>query len=95
MLIEIVKGSVCIDGKRIFSVLKDNLAEFYGEYGLSLADVYLLEYGDEYLIISCDHRMVQQVRSAVAYIDRIGDANILLRVSSISGTLRRLRMRMK
>jgi RNase P/RNase MRP subunit POP5 len=95
MLIEIVKGNVHIDGKRIFSALKDNIAEFYGEYGLSLADVHLIEYGDKYLVISCDHRMAQQVRSAVAYTDRIGDASILLRVSSVSGTLRRLRMGMK
>ncbi|MEM2739604.1 MAG: Rpp14/Pop5 family protein [Candidatus Bathyarchaeia archaeon] len=92
---EIVKSKVCIDGKRMLSVLRDSLAELYGEHGLSLADVHPIEYGDGYIIVSCDHRMLQQVRSAIAYIDRINGVNVLLRVSSVSGTLRRLRTKME
>lgn len=90
-----MKSKVCIDGKRMLSVLRDSLAELYGEHGLSLADVHPIEYGDGYIIVSCDHRMLQQVRSAIAYIDRINGVNVLLRVSSVSGTLRRLRTKME
>ncbi|MCS7112403.1 MAG: Rpp14/Pop5 family protein [Nitrososphaerota archaeon] len=94
-MIEIVKSNTFIDGKRMLPVLRDSLAELYGEHGLSLADIHPIEYGDSYVIVSCDHRMLQQVRSAVAYISRIDGAEVLLQVSIVSGTLRRLRAKME
>ncbi|MBS7642511.1 Rpp14/Pop5 family protein [Candidatus Bathyarchaeota archaeon] len=95
ILIELVKSSMHIDAKHIVSELKRSLLRLYGEYGLSLADIHPIEYGSSYLVISCDHRMLQQVRSAIAYLDRIGGIDVLLCVSSVSGTLKKLRMRMR
>lgn len=90
-----MKSSVHVDVKNIVSELRRSLLRLYGEYGLSLADIHPIEYGGSYLVISCDHRMLQQVRSAVAYLDRISGIDVLLRVLSVSGTLKKLRMRMR
>lgn len=95
MLIELVKSSMHIDVRNIVSELRRSLLRLYGEYGLSLADIHPIEYGSNYLVISCDHRMLQQVRSAIAYLDRISGIDVLLRVSSVSGTLKKLRMRIR
>lgn len=90
-LVKTITACFCLNGFRIFEAVKKSLHTLYGESGLALADLHLIETGDDYVVISCDHRMIQQVRSAVAYVLDVGGVKTSLYVVGISGTLKKLR----
>ena len=72
-----------------------SILSFLGELGAAKANVWIIKdtYDEEKQIglIRCNHTSVEQVRSALALISRIGDTRVIVKVLGISGTMKAAR----
>lgn len=72
-----------------------SILNFLGELGASEAEVGLVR--DSYNesnqtgLIRCSHLSVEEVRAALALIQRIGDIRVVIKVLGISGTIKAAR----
>lgn len=79
-------------GSDVFSSIWHALLNFLGERGVAEANVWLSKpnYDDvkQIGIIKCSHMSVEQVRTALALVQRIGDTRSIINVLGVSGTIR-------
>jgi len=72
-----------------------SLLNLLGEIGTSKAELWIVKnlYSDQKQLglIRCSHIMVEQVRTALALIERIGDTRIIVNVLGVSGTMKAAR----
>ena len=95
--------AVMIDSERAPSrgefvkAIYGSLLRLYGEYGMSQANLQLIEYNSEkrYAIIRCSHKALDKVRASIAMTTKINDKPISLHIMHVSGTLKSLRRRIK
>jgi ribonuclease P/MRP protein subunit POP5 len=89
------------EDKYIFEDLANSiwhsLLNFLGELETSKSEVWVVrdayEEQKQIGIIRCSHDEVEQVRAALALIDRIGDARVVVKVLGISGSIKATRMK--
>ena len=92
---------VISEGKFIFQDLVNSiwhsLLNLLGELGTSQADVWvardIYDESKQIGIIRCAHDNVEQVRTALALIERIGDVRVIVKVLGISGSIKATRMK--
>jgi len=74
-----------------------SVLNFLGEFGASEADLWVAKdiYDEKRQvgIIRCSHTSVEQIRTALALVDRIGDIRIVIKVLGVSGTIKATRMK--
>ena len=74
-----------------------SLLNLLGELGASQADIWIAkDTWDEKKqigIIRCSHDNVEQVRAALALIERIGDIRVIVKVLGISGSIKATKMK--
>jgi len=72
-----------------------SLLNLLGEIGTSKAELWIVKnlYNDQKQLglIRCSHMMVEQVRTALALIERIGDTRIIVNILGVSGTMKAAR----
>jgi len=70
---------------------------FLGEQGTSKTDIWIAKdtYDEKNQsgLIRCSHDSVEQVRTSLALIERIGDVRVVLKVLGISGTMNAAKMK--
>jgi len=92
---------VLSEDKIIFQDLSNSiwhsLLNLLGELGAAQADLWIVRdiYDEKRQIgiIRCSHDKVEQVRSALALIERIGDTRITVKVLGISGSIKAARLK--
>jgi ribonuclease P/MRP protein subunit POP5 len=92
---------VISESKFIFQDLMNSIwhsmLNLLGELGSSQADVWIARdvYDEEKQIgiIKCSHDNVEQVRTSLALIERIGDVRVIVKVLGISGSIKATRMK--
>jgi len=74
-----------------------SLLNLLGELGASQADIWIAkdiyDEAKQIGIIRCSHDNVEQVRTALALIERIGDIRVVVKVLGISGTIKATKMK--
>ena len=72
-----------------------SLLNFLGELGTAEANVWIVKnvYNEakQMGLVKCKHIAVEQVRTALALIQRIGDVRVVVKVLGVSGTLKAAR----
>jgi ribonuclease P/MRP protein subunit POP5 len=75
----------------IASAIWHSILNFLGELGTAMADVWLVKsvYDEKNQIglVRCGHTSVEQVRTALALVQRIGDRPVVIKTLGISGTI--------
>ena len=87
---------VVSDSKLEFSEINNaiwySIMNFMGEKGASEADVWIIKntYEEERKIglIKCSHTSVEDVRTALALVQKMGENRMIIRVLGISGTMK-------
>jgi len=71
------------------------LLDFYGEYGVSKLSMWLIKnlYDEQNQIgvIRCNNKAVAAVIAGLGLIARLGDTRVVLKILSVSGTIRGLK----
>jgi ribonuclease P/MRP protein subunit POP5 len=74
-----------------------SILNFLGEYGASEADLWIAKdiYDDKRQVglLRCSHINVEEIRAALALIQRIGDTRVVVKVLGISGSIKATRMK--
>ena len=74
-----------------------SLLNLLGELGASQADIWIArdiyDEAKQIGIIRCSHDNVEQVRTALALIERIGDIRVVVKVLGISGSIKATKMK--
>jgi ribonuclease P/MRP protein subunit POP5 len=79
------------------SAIWNQLLDFYGEYGMSKTSMWLMKkLWDERSqagIIRCNNKSVPQIVAGLGLISRLGDVRVIVKILSISGTLKGLKLK--
>jgi len=75
------------------SLVKDiwrNLLTIYGEYGASKTNFWLIEYDERAKkgIVRCTHTTVNMMRIVLAFINRIAETPVMVKILGVSGTIK-------
>lgn len=92
---------VISENKFIFQDLSNSiwhsLLNLLGELGASKSDIWIArdiyDEAKQIGIIRCSHDNVEQVRTALALIERIGDIRVVVKVLGISGSIKATKMK--
>jgi len=72
-----------------------SILNFLGELGTAQANVWLVkniyDEKNQLGLIRCAHTAVEQVRAALALVNRIGDQRVIIKVIGVSGTIKAAR----
>lgn len=71
--------------------LIETYLRLYGEYGLSRANLRLLEFKDNLIILSVSHGALPYLRAALTLIRELDGAKTIIHVLGVSGTVKRLK----
>ena len=81
----------------LINTIRHSVLNFLGEMGTSKADIRIINdaYDEKRQmgIIKCSHNEVENVRAALALIQRIGDTRVIFRVLGISGSVKATKMK--
>ncbi len=82
-----------IRGGDIKDVIFDNFKELFGITGLSQADLTFINYDEEkgLGVLRCSHKLLDNVRASIAFIQKADGKNVSLNVLRVSGTIKKLR----
>jgi len=74
-----------------------SVLNFLGEFGASEADLWIAKdiYDEKKQlgVIRCSHTSVEQIRAALALVERIGDVRVVIKVLGVSGTIKATKMK--
>lgn len=73
--------------------LIETYLRLYGEYGLSKANIRLLDFKKEnkYAIVSVNHTSLPRIRTVLTLIRELNGVKIIIHVLGVSGTIKRLK----
>jgi len=85
------------DSKQFVDAAWNALLKLYGEYGASRSGLALIDYDMEkgFAVIRTAHTAVDMVRAALASITKILDKPVVIRILTVSGTIKALYKRIK
>jgi ribonuclease P/MRP protein subunit POP5 len=79
------------------SAIWNQLLDFYGEYGMSKTSMWLMkklwDERNQVGIIRCNNKSVPQIVAGLGLISRLGDVRVIVKILSISGTLKGLKLK--
>jgi len=81
----------------LINTIWHSLLNLLGELGTSETDLWIIK--DSYDenkqmgILRCSHTSVEQLRAALALIDRIGDIRVIVKVLGVSGSIKATKMK--
>lgn len=80
-----------IEFNDLVSAVWHSCLNFLGERGTAESNIWIIKNSwdekEQTGIIKCDHTSVEQIRSSLALISRIGDGRVIATVLGISGTI--------
>ena len=81
-----------VEFPEINNVMWYSIVNFMGEKGAAEADVWVIKntYDEKKKmgLIKCAHTAVEDVRTALAFVNKIGENRLIIRVLGISGTMK-------
>lgn len=80
-----------INKEAFWSSLIAMYLRLYGEYGLSKANLRLIEFRKDTAIVSVSHRSLPKLRAALTFMKDIKGEKLLIQVLGVSGTIKKLR----
>ena len=92
-----IDGPGNIDEKSVYNALTEAVSRIYGVYGLSRANLKLIEYStvEGVGIVRCNHDFLREVRASFGLIDNINGESACIHVGRVSGTIKSLRDKTK
>jgi len=77
----------------LYRAIQNSLTQLFGAYGLSQANLSLLEYDEEkgVGILRCSHRQIDAVKAALVYLQELEGKPATFRTIRTSGTLKSLK----
>ncbi len=87
ILFEVI-SEVKVDKRRLQNAIWDSFYSLYGDTGASRSRLWLVCYDSGIGLLKCSHRMVEEVRAALACIHSINGMRVAIRVIRVSGTIR-------
>ncbi len=86
-----------LNQQRLSSCVSDAVLSYFGASGAAEASVRIVEFSeqDQIAVVSCHHNMLDKVLEAFAIFSGYSTPQLALHVSSVSGTLRKLKDRYK
>lgn len=95
-----IKFKVISEEPIIYSDLESGvynvLLDFYGEYGISHTNMWLIKnlYNpDEQVgVIRCNNRSVSKIIACLGLISRLGDTRVIFKILKVSGTIKGLKL---
>ena len=78
--------------KNVLDTIYSSVLRLYGEYGASKTNLKMIKYVPEkdQFVVRCSHKMLEQVRAAVASTTTSDGKTVALHVVNVSGTLKAL-----
>jgi ribonuclease P/MRP protein subunit POP5 len=76
-----------IESKELIKEILSSTRSLYGDLGMSKFNLWLISFDGRSCIIRCARDKTEDVRAALAAIDRINDQSIGISVLGISGTI--------
>jgi len=74
----------------------NSMLDFFGELGTAKTSMWLIKnlYDEQKQIgvIKCNHKSVQDVITGLGLISRLGDSRVTIKILSVSGTIRSLKI---
>ena len=85
-------GEQQLDEQAVLDAVQASLYRLFGEYGASKANLKLIKSRSEKRqdIVCCSHKMLEQVRAAIASVTVINGKAAAVHVLGVSGTLKAL-----
>jgi ribonuclease P/MRP protein subunit POP5 len=92
-----IDSEEALSSREFMNAVWSNVLKLYGEYGASHTGLVLIDYDEEksFAVVRCAHKAVETVRTAVAFITKIGDKPVAIHVLKVSGTLKALYSKLK
>ncbi|TET26302.1 MAG: hypothetical protein E3J73_04805 [Candidatus Bathyarchaeum sp.] len=87
-----VVGEQPLNERVILDAVQSSVHRLFGEYGASKTNLKLIKYIPEkrQLVIRCSHKMLEQVRAAIASTIEVNGKTAAIHVVGVSGTLKAL-----
>lgn len=71
--------------------------DFYGEYGVSKMNIWIIknlwDERKQIAVIKCNNKSVSEVIAGLGLISRLGDIRVIIKILSVSGTLKGLKLK--
>jgi ribonuclease P/MRP protein subunit POP5 len=81
----------------LMNTIWHSVLNFLGESGTSKTDIWIVkdtfDEKNQMGLIRCSHTSVEQVRTSLALIERIGDTRVVFKILGISGTIKAAKMK--
>lgn len=81
--------------KEVFNAIRDTILQLHGEACLAFAKVRVLSVSDSTIVIKCSNKYAKNILSAISLVSKIGDRPAVLDPLLISGTIKKLREKLK
>lgn len=78
--------------KKVLDSIYSSVLRLFGEYGASKTNLKMVKYVPEkdQFVVRCSHKMLEQVRAAVASTTTVDGKTVAFHVVNVSGTLKAL-----
>ncbi|MFP4045891.1 MAG: Rpp14/Pop5 family protein [Candidatus Aenigmatarchaeota archaeon] len=90
-----VKGQEKVEFNQLVGAIWHTVLNLYGEMKTSSIDLWLVkdlwQEGAQRGVVKCSHHHVDEVRLALALLDRIGDDEVMIRTLGVTGTMKSAR----
>lgn len=79
------------------SAIWNSMMDFFGEYGTAKTSMWIVKnlYDEQNQlgVIRCNNKSVQEVITGLGLISRLGDSRVTIKILSVSGTIRGLKIK--
>ncbi|MFH1403224.1 MAG: Rpp14/Pop5 family protein [Candidatus Altiarchaeota archaeon] len=81
------------DRKAVVNSLWNSMLRLYGEVGASETSIWIMDWdeGKSRGIVKVNHKAIDRARAAIGLVGDIGGKSVILRVITVSGTLKKAR----
>jgi len=90
-----IEGVETGEERDIFNAVSLNLLKLFGEYGVSLAELTLIDFNSEtsHAIFRCNHSALEMAKTSISALTEVGRKRAATEIVYVSGTLKAIRRR--
>ncbi|MCW4033975.1 MAG: Rpp14/Pop5 family protein [Candidatus Bathyarchaeota archaeon] len=87
-----VVGNQMLNEKTVLDIVYASVQRLFGEHGASQTNLRMMKHDPEknQFVIRCSHKMLEQVRAAIASVTEMNGEAVAFHVVAVSGTLKAL-----
>lgn len=82
-----------VDWSNVKDAIFESFEKLFGIAGLSQADLAFIHYDEEQGlgVVRCSHKLLDNVRASIAFVQKAGGKEVSLNVLKVSGTIKKLK----